>query len=100
MMKLVPPTDCMQAREALSVRLDGELGELDGVRLDAHLRRCSACANFAREAQAGTALLRAAALEPFELGFVPTPARRPLGRPVAVAAAAAVLIAAAVPSFL
>jgi len=99
-MKLVPPTDCAQAREAVSARLDGELAELDGVRLDAHLRGCPGCARFAREADAGAALLRGAALETPQFAFVPSRvARRRLGRPAAVAAAAAVLVAAALPSF-
>jgi anti-sigma factor RsiW len=84
MMKLVPPTDCTRAREAVSARLDGELAELDGVRLDAHLRRCEACATFAREAAAGAALLRGAALETPDFAFVPSRiARRRLGRPAA-----------------
>ena len=46
----IPPSECVGAREATSRRLDGELSELEAVRLDAHLQRCHACREFAEQA--------------------------------------------------
>jgi len=63
MLTPVPPIECVQARESASARLDGELPELDGVRLDAHLRGCADCRAFAEQAAALAAELRAAPLE-------------------------------------
>lgn len=103
MLRLVPPTRCTEAREALSARLDGELGELDEARLEAHLRDCADCRDFAAEAAATAGLLREAPLEqaPDWTWAVPTRGRRRLGAFVgAAAAAAAVVAAAAAPSFL
>jgi predicted anti-sigma-YlaC factor YlaD len=91
----VPPSECMRAREAASVRLDGELSELDALRLDAHLRRCAACREFADHATAVTAELRAAPLQrPAALRFEPSRRHaRALRMHAATAAAAAVVIA-------
>src|SRR5262245_25225800 len=63
MLTPVPPTECMQAREAASLRLDGELSELESVRLGLHLRDCEDCRVYAREIAAITLELRAAPLE-------------------------------------
>ena len=52
MLTSLPPTDCMRAREAVSARLDGELSELDALRLDAHLSACATCTAFAVDATA------------------------------------------------
>ena len=54
---------CERAHEWLSRRLDGELSELESAWLARHLGRCAGCATFARDAEAFTALLRAAPLE-------------------------------------
>jgi anti-sigma factor RsiW len=51
---------CEQAREAISVRLDGELSELEDALLDAHLARCVECAAFGADVAATTDALRAA----------------------------------------
>jgi predicted anti-sigma-YlaC factor YlaD len=93
MLTQVPPTDCMQAREAVSARLDGELSELETQRLEGHLGGCPSCREFAAEAAGLARMLRGAALEaaPTEL-FAPR--RRRVGMPLA-AAAATLLIAAA-----
>jgi len=95
MLKAVPPTDCMQAREAISARLDGELLELDEARLDAHLRDCDACREFAEEAGEVVARLRGAELEPVP-SVLFAPRRR--ARSGAGAVAAVALLAAVVGS--
>lgn len=90
MLTPVPPTDCMRAREAVSVRLDGELGELEGVRLDGHLRRCPECRAFAAHADSLAAALRGALLESAPpLLFSPRERRR-LRVPAAAAAGAVI----------
>jgi predicted anti-sigma-YlaC factor YlaD len=92
MLKLVPPTDCAQAREAVSARLDDELSELEAAGLDAHLCTCSECRSHAHELEAMTSELRAAALMRPELSFVLPPRRRMPIRAVAGVAAAVVLL--------
>jgi predicted anti-sigma-YlaC factor YlaD len=101
MLTPVPPTDCMLARESASVRLDGELPELDALRLDAHLATCADCAAFAASIAGATGTLRGAPLEPLPAAALFTPRRR-RRRPhlVAVAAASLVVAAAAGSSFL
>jgi len=93
---------CDRARRWASLRLDGELSELENALLDSHLARCESCRGFAVEAQGIAAELRSVALEP-----LPAPVelrlhrRRELGRvPRASVAAALVLVAAAVGSVL
>jgi predicted anti-sigma-YlaC factor YlaD len=99
MLTLVPPNDCIRAREAVSLRLDGELPELDRARLDAHLRRCDDCRAFAASAAAVAVELRNAALEPVPaLVFAPRE-RRPRVRAASLAAAVAVVAAVVGPSF-
>jgi predicted anti-sigma-YlaC factor YlaD len=94
MLTPVPPTDCMQAREAASLRLDGELSELESVRLGLHLRDCADCQRYARETASIALELRSAPLEQPSLEiFVP---RRRRGYGVQVAAVAAVGLVAAV----
>ncbi len=55
---------CEQAREYISLELDGELSELERERLRMHLAQCSACARYARDVRGTTSLLRSAPLEP------------------------------------
>ncbi len=94
----VPPSECMRAREAASGRLDGELSEIEAVRLDTHLRRCATCREFARQAAAFTVELRAAPLErPAMSTFEPRRKHeRALRMPGTVAAAMVVLGVASV----
>src|SRR6476469_1307277 len=49
---------CARARFWASLRLDGELSELEGALLDAHLAQCADCGAFATSAEASTAALR------------------------------------------
>jgi anti-sigma factor RsiW len=57
------PQICERAREWASLRLDGELSELERALLDAHTRRCGACAHYVEEIGAITASIRSAELE-------------------------------------
>ncbi len=54
---------CERARFWVSLRLDGELSELEGALLDAHLARCAGCSELAAGFDASTAVLRSAPLE-------------------------------------
>jgi anti-sigma factor RsiW len=54
---------CRRAREAISMRLDGELSELEEAVLDAHLARCVECTAFGADVAAATEELRAASQE-------------------------------------
>jgi predicted anti-sigma-YlaC factor YlaD len=100
MLTPVPPIECVQARESASARLDGELPELDDVRLDAHLRGCADCRAFADELAALAAELRAAPLErPETVVFSPRRRHMPAIRMQSVAAAVALVAAAAGSSF-
>lgn len=93
MLTPVPPIACLRAREAVSARLDGELCELDVVRLEQHLGGCSACARFAAEAAGLVRELRTAALVPAPAApFVPRERYRVR---VSFAAAAAVMLVSA-----
>lgn len=89
----VPQSDCLQAREAASARLDGELSELEAVRLNAHLRECAACSVYALELSALAESLRRADLEQPQLDLT-LPRRRTLPA-MRVAAAAAAVVAVA-----
>jgi hypothetical protein len=83
---------CARARFWASLRVDGELSELEGALLDAHLVRCADCRVFQATAAGSAGLLRGAPLVP------PTPLRvdlpRSPGRVLFGAAAAAVLVGA------
>lgn len=78
---------CARARFWASLRLDGELSELEGALLDAHLARCDPCRDIADGFGAAVGLLRATPHErvaPFSVA-VPRSPRRVLAT-VAVAA--------------
>ena len=96
MLTPVPPTDCMLARESASVRLDGELTELEVARLDAHLRVCADCRAYSLEIGEITNRLQAAKLEqPGQALVLPRRRRLAGARMQAVLAAAAVVVVAA-----
>jgi predicted anti-sigma-YlaC factor YlaD len=54
---------CRQAREWASLRLDGELSELERLLLRRHLGRCAECRAFAEAAEAVTRAIRQAPAE-------------------------------------
>src|SRR5437868_15159132 len=91
MLPSVPTRECTQAREAASARLDGELSELELVRLDVHLRACGQCRHYADEIRTIASGLRTASLEQ-PRGRILLPQRRRV--PVQAAAAAALVLAA------
>jgi anti-sigma factor RsiW len=84
---------CARARFWASLRVDGELSELEGALLDAHLGRCGECREFEASATGSAVLLREAPLA------VPSPvvvqAARSPRRVLLVAGAAAAVIGAA-----
>ena len=85
---------CERARQWSSLRIDGELSELEGALLDRHLGVCGPCLAFDRQLQASATALRAAPLEVprrrFEFPEQPR-IRIPVSRRVAVAGIAAAL---------
>ena len=86
---------CERARAWVSLRIDGELSELESALLDAHLRRCEACCRFAQGAQQVAVAVRSAPLErPGPLVLFPRHARRTGLRALQVAAAVAVVVSA------
>jgi predicted anti-sigma-YlaC factor YlaD len=89
---------CERARSLISRSLDCELPELQRTLLGTHLRRCDACAAFARDVDAITAALRGAPLEQ-PVRAVTTPRRRrPVRLRVAIQAASIALVAVGVGS--
>ena len=81
-----PSLPCERAREWASLRLDGELSQLESAMLESHLARCAACYEAVVQTEAFTAALRASPLEAL---------RRPLAIPRAAAMRAARVTAAA-----
>lgn len=97
MLTEVPSNDCLTAREAASMRVDGELSELEAARLDAHLLRCPDCRLFAARAESLARTVRAAVPEQPPTPVVLRPIRRlPLS---SWAAAASLVLAVAGSSF-
>jgi predicted anti-sigma-YlaC factor YlaD len=87
---------CDRARQLASLRLDGELSELEAALLDAHLARCSGCSAFAATSVNIATALRALAPEPFEAKVeLPFVRRAHRIRLLQAAAAAALVVAAA-----
>jgi len=90
------PEPCERTRALISRSLDCELPELQRSLLEAHVRRCAACAAFESEAQWIASSLRHAPLEPFDRA-VRLPARRPpirLRAAVQVASVALIVVGA------
>ncbi len=84
---------CARARFWASLRIDGELSELEGALLDGHLERCAECADFAAGAEVSAAALRAAPLAQVKPVRVSLPASPT--RVFAAIVAAAVVVTAA-----
>jgi predicted anti-sigma-YlaC factor YlaD len=94
---------CDRARQWASLRLDGELSELESALLDSHLARCDACRAFSVEAAGIAAALRGVAMERIEEPLVVLPVVHRAPRVRALQAAVAVglvLVAAALGSVL
>jgi anti-sigma factor RsiW len=87
----IPLDPCDLSRELVSASLDGELAELDAVRLDAHLAVCGACRTYAARAAEAARLLREAPLEQLTIPIVLPGRRLAVARKLQVAAAAAAL---------
>jgi predicted anti-sigma-YlaC factor YlaD len=95
MLRSFSTTECEEAREAASARLDGELSPFEDARLEAHLRGCGECRAFAASLAGAASLLRGADLaRPAAPLFLPR-RRRPALRLSAAAAAVVVAVAAA-----
>ncbi|MDQ2983143.1 MAG: zf-HC2 domain-containing protein [Actinomycetota bacterium] len=87
---------CGRARELSSLEVDGELNQLDRIRLSVHLSRCVPCRQFRRDVHATTQALRAVPLEQLD-HEVALPRRRQIRfRGMQVGVAAAMLVAATV----
>ena len=81
---------CARARFWASLRVDGELSELEGALLDAHLERCADCRAFGTDSSTLTALLRQAPREEMSVPIVlPRPGRLSAARLLQAGAAAA-----------
>jgi predicted anti-sigma-YlaC factor YlaD len=85
---------CERARFWTSLRLDGELSELEGALLDAHLARCAECRAVADGFDGATLALRSAPLE--RLAPVAVASRRSPRRLLATVTVAAVLVLAVI----
>jgi anti-sigma factor RsiW len=81
---------CERARFWASLRLDGELSELEGALLDSHLARCAACQAVAEGFGASTTALRSATFE--RAAPVAVDLARSSRRLIASSAVAAVLV--------
>jgi predicted anti-sigma-YlaC factor YlaD len=85
---------CERARQWSSLRLDGELSELEGALLEKHLETCVSCVSFAERLTATALSLRTTPSEAPRIRFeIPKRTRVPFptSRRVAVAAIAAAL---------
>jgi ferric-dicitrate binding protein FerR (iron transport regulator) len=82
---------CDRAREWVSLDVDDELSEVGRARLRAHLARCPACAQVAREVRALATALADAPLEEPSLQLV-VPPRRIGMRRIALAAAVVAVV--------
>src|SRR5437660_4349156 len=81
---------CEQARERASLRLDGELSDLESAFVEAHIRRCAGCRAYAAECEAIALRLRSA-----ELAWLERPTSLPRVRPRRARHAAQASVAAA-----
>src|SRR5262245_41529743 len=81
-----PSLPCERAREWASLRLDGELSQLESAMLESHLARCAACSEAVSQTEAFTTALRTSPLEAL---------RRPIAIPRAAAAMRAARVTAA-----
>jgi Putative zinc-finger len=83
---------CERARQWASLRVDGELSELEDALLEKHLERCASCSAFALRIAATAEAVRAAPRERPQIDyprFERPVIRLPIGRKVAIVAVAA-----------
>ena len=85
--------NCDRARAWASLRLDGEISELEEALLEAHLKRCATCSNYVVSMTGAVLALRAQPLERLEHAVAVTGRRRIPVRSGAVASVAAVVAA-------
>lgn len=86
---------CDRARAWASLRVDGELSQLESALLAAHLRGCATCSAFAAEVEASTRALRATPLAQLpQPVLVPAISRRAARRGAGGLVAAAAVVAA------
>jgi predicted anti-sigma-YlaC factor YlaD len=91
---MVRPPACDRARTWASLRLDGELSEIESALLGAHLKRCTDCAAAVAGIEGVARAIRAADLEePAEPAWVPHLRRRGSLRSFYVAAVSVVALA-------
>src|SRR5262249_59114658 len=83
---------CERMREAVWAQLDGELSELEAIRLRTHLDGCESCQEFEASASFSTTALRAASLEQMTRPIA-LPSRRRISVALRVPAAAAAAVA-------
>jgi predicted anti-sigma-YlaC factor YlaD len=87
---------CRRAREWSSLRLDGELSELERLLLRRHLGRCEECRAFAAAIEGATRMVRTTPLEQLERPLAPAAAVAPRSRRrVRLVAATALVVVAA-----
>jgi predicted anti-sigma-YlaC factor YlaD len=84
---------CDRMRELFSASLDGELAELDSLRLQGHLATCGGCRAYASAAEAAARLVRETPLEQLTVPIVIPGRRYAVARKLQVAAAAAAVTA-------
>ncbi|MBA2642043.1 MAG: zf-HC2 domain-containing protein [Actinobacteria bacterium] len=90
---------CDRVRAQISLRLDGELSQLESRMLESHLARCAECSMYDTRVGAVTAELRAAPLESLEHPIVIRRPRRQVSLArvqIGVAAALAVAVLGAI----
>src|SRR4051794_33037863 len=84
---------CERVRELVSASIDGELTELEGARVEAHLAACTGCRTYAAGAAEASRLLRSTPLEDLNIPIALPSRRLAVARRLQVAAAAAALVA-------
>jgi predicted anti-sigma-YlaC factor YlaD len=84
---------CDRVRAQVSLRLDGELSQLESRMVESHLARCADCAAYEADLTALTTELRTAPLEPLQHPIVIRRPRRASLVRLQVGAAAAVAVA-------
>jgi predicted anti-sigma-YlaC factor YlaD len=90
-----PTSDCVQAREAASARLDGEITEFDAAFLETHLETCDACRALVVGFMDTTWLIRETPMEEPECSLtLPRRSSRPRSLQLRTAVAASAILAA------